>query len=113
MTAIARRPRTATRPLVTTPPDGKAFWCQRGCGDTWDTDPRLAVACPKCGAAAGAGCCRPSEHAGNFVTPHAERRRLAFELRPCRCLELWDAEHATAAAAAPAQPDLFAGMVSQ
>lgn len=75
----------------------RRFVCARGCGDSWDEDPRLVVPCPHCGAAAGVGCRRPSEHVGHFVEPHAARREAAFALNPCRCLALWDAAHATEA----------------
>lgn len=35
------------------------------------------VACPACGARAGAYCRRPSGHAGPFVEPHQQRRQVA------------------------------------
>lgn len=57
--------------------------CRR-CGDSWDRDPALAVACPKCRAMAGMGCQRPSGHG---CAVHVERDALAVELghlRPCR-----------------------------
>lgn len=66
------------------------FVCS-GCGDSWEKDPRLAVACSACGAKAGVGCRRPSEHSGGFVQPHKARRTLAFELAPCGCLAIWEA----------------------
>ena len=65
--------------------------CQ-GCGDSWDYDPRLVVACPTCPAQAGRPCQRPSGHGMGtaFMPPHAKRRKLAFEVKPCRCLALWE-----------------------
>lgn len=53
--------------------------CNR-CGQIWARDPALEVACPKCKAAIGKGCQRPSNHAGNFTAIHKERLRLAFDL---------------------------------
>lgn len=72
-------------------PEG-AIWCQRGCGDWWLTDPRLLVPCPTCRARAGSKCKRPSEH--ETAEPHAARKQLAWATHPCRCLAIWDAEHA-------------------
>jgi hypothetical protein len=72
------------------------FVCQ-GCGDSWATDPRLVVPCPVCGRGVGVNCIRPSGHYTSM--PHAERRRQAFEVQPCRCLALWE----------EANPDLVTG----
>lgn len=66
------------------------FRCEQ-CGDEWPTDPRLGVPCPTCQAPVGAGCRRPSEHAGHFVQPHAARRKAAFKVNPCACLARWEA----------------------
>lgn len=80
-----------------------AFRCLRpqpdgtiGCGDSWATDPRLAVPCPTCRQRAGVGCIRPSGHAGNFVKPHQARRDAAWALAPCACLAAWDRAHGAA-----------------
>lgn len=72
------------------------FHCLGGCGDSWDADPRLGVACPDCGARAGVPCIAPSGHtkATGFSQPHKARRTLAFSLNPCGCLAKWDREHA-------------------
>lgn len=69
------------------------FVCQ-GCGDRWAADPRLLVACTYCGARAGLGCVRPSDHRGNMVELHAARRKASFEAHPCRCLKNWEAAQA-------------------
>jgi hypothetical protein len=89
------------RDCVARPAGARRFWCHRGCGDSWDTDPRLTVACPTCRAAAGVGCHRPSEHAGHFVQPHAARRALAWARNPCSCLQLWEEAQAGAVPEAP------------
>lgn len=68
----------------------KSFTCER-CGDTWDFDPRLIVACPDCKAKVGVTCVRPSEHRTSM--PHKARRQLAFEQMPCSCLENWESTH--------------------
>jgi hypothetical protein len=49
----------------------------RGCGQTWPRDPRLEVNCPRCGAAAGTSCRRPSGHAAAEI--HVEREQLAID----------------------------------
>lgn len=69
------------------------FTCH-GCGDSWDTDPRLAVECPDCHAEPGSPCRSPSEHVcnGSFKQPHKARRELAFEQNPCSCLANWERE---------------------
>jgi hypothetical protein len=51
-------------------------YCRR-CGQTWPRDPRLEVACPRCGAAAGTSCRRPSGHAAAEI--HVEREQLAVD----------------------------------
>jgi hypothetical protein len=78
-----------------TPPDDGRFHCMRGCGDSWDKDPRLAVDCPQCGSRAGTPCRRPSEHrlSSRFADPHKARCEKSFALNPCSCLAKWDAEH--------------------
>jgi predicted nucleic acid-binding Zn-ribbon protein len=56
------------------------------CGTEWDTDPRLGVACPTCGADAGEPCRRPSEHR---CAPHVRRDRRAWdagEIEQCECV---------------------------
>ena len=68
------------------------FKCAR-CGDEFASDPRLVVDCPTCGAKAGLGCIRPSEHRGNMVQPHKRRRTLAFKQMPCSCLKNWLKSH--------------------
>jgi hypothetical protein len=50
--------------------------CRR-CGQTWPRDPRLEVDCPRCGAAAGTSCRRPSGHAAAEI--HVEREQLAVD----------------------------------
>lgn len=60
------------------------------CGQTWERDPALEVACPKCQAKVGAACVakRPSEHrlsaafAGLTTGVHAERDLLAMREVP-------------------------------
>lgn len=47
------------------------------CGETWDTDPRLAVDCPHCQQPAGSPCLRPSGHPAS--EPHREREQLAVD----------------------------------
>jgi predicted nucleic acid-binding Zn-ribbon protein len=57
------------------------FSCSR-CGEEWDTDPRLAVACPDCGAAPGLRCIRPSGHrlSSRFGgDPHRAREQAAVD----------------------------------
>lgn len=76
---------------MTTAATTKPFVC-RGCGDSWDTDPRLFAACPQCHRQAGRRCVRPSGHPSE---PHAARRRASFELAPCACLARWEARQAT------------------
>lgn len=91
------------RPSITPPNDGR-FHCLRGCGDSWDSDPRLAVPCPSCKARVGVMCDRPSGHklSGQFRNPCKERIAAAWKANPCSCLAKWDAEHA------PEQQSLFA-----
>lgn len=64
------------------------------CGTEFPRDPRLEIACPSCEAKAGQECRRPSGHVlsrkTGFADFHAKRRSLAFELFPCRCVELWE-----------------------
>lgn len=93
----------SVKSFITPSNDGR-FHCLRGCGDSWDTNPQLAVECPTCHARAGLNCIAPSEHrkSASFAQPHAARRKLAFEQAPCGCLARWDAEHTV-------QPGLFAG----
>ena len=75
------------------------FSCRR-CGQEWEKDPRLAVACVRCGAAAGVGCKRPSGHSGPFVEPHVIREQAALDsglitLCPCAIEQQeWDRAHA-------------------
>lgn len=82
------------RDCITPPNDGR-FHCLRGCGDSWDKDPRLAIACPSCGAKPGVMCKRPSEHtlSRQFREPCKARREASFAVNPCSCLAKWDAEH--------------------
>lgn len=47
------------------------------CGREWPRHPALEVECPKCGAAAGADCTRPSGHTGPLIELHIARERLA------------------------------------
>lgn len=49
------------------------------CGRQWPRHPSLEVACPKCGAAVGAGCLRPSGHSGPLIDPHVEREQRAVD----------------------------------
>ena len=49
------------------------------CGKEWPRHPALEVQCPICNAAVGAGCSRPSGHAGPLIEPHAEREQRAVE----------------------------------
>lgn len=65
----------------------KGFVCR--CGTKYRRDPRIAVPCPVCRAIAGSPCTAPSGHRGGWKL-HAPRRRLAFELQPCRCLDRWE-----------------------
>lgn len=65
------------------------FVCD-SCGDSWEKDPRLAVPCPTCGQKIGSNCRRPSGHYTSL--PHSRRRKAAFELAPCRCLAIWEAQ---------------------
>jgi hypothetical protein len=69
----------------------KPFTCH-GCGDEFDTDPRLGVACPTCAAPAGSPCKSPSGYSctTGYKQPHSPRRKLAFEQNPCSCLANWE-----------------------
>jgi hypothetical protein len=49
-----------------------------GCGQSWELHPVLEVACPQCGARAGAWCVRPSEHQAADL--HVDREQLAVDL---------------------------------
>lgn len=84
------------RECASVPGDGR-YHCLRGCGDSWERDPRVSVVCPACGAKAGTDCIAPSEHrkSRSFSQPHKARRQLAFSLNPCHCLAKWDAEHSS------------------
>jgi DNA-directed RNA polymerase subunit RPC12/RpoP len=56
------------------------------CGDEWERDPALEVACPQCGAKVGCKCKRPSQHGVWGGQPHASRDQAAMDagfLRPC------------------------------
>lgn len=66
------------------------FTCD-GCGDRFETDPRLAVECPDCHAPIGSKCRRPSEHVTDV--PHRARRALAFKQLPCSCEKNWLTKH--------------------
>ena len=46
------------------------------CGQEWDSDPALKVACPSCSADVGQKCQRPSGHKCRI---HSDRDRLALE----------------------------------
>lgn len=91
-------------------PADAPFWCHRGCGAWWRADPRLAVACPTCGAPVASPCKRPSEHTvwrGGTQAVHTARRKLAWAHDPCRCAALWEAARNDAAApVAPITTDL-------
>lgn len=91
---MARKSKRDMRDCIVPPNDGR-FHCLRGCGDSWDNDPRLSVPCPSCNAKAGVMCKRPSEHtlSGQFRQPCKARLTAAFEAHPCGCLAKWDAEH--------------------
>ncbi len=47
------------------------------CGETWERDPALEVACPTCQSPIGVQCKRPSEHG---CTIHASRDQLAMDM---------------------------------
>lgn len=60
------------------------------CGKTWDTDPRLQVPCPYCGADAGSPCQRPS---GWDCEAHADRDEAAMDaehVENCWCVNEQD-----------------------
>lgn len=52
--------------------------CRR-CGMAWPRDPALEVPCPRCAAAIGRKCRRPSQHGAFGGEPHAERDRAAMD----------------------------------
>lgn len=62
------------------------------CGVEFPRDPRLEIECPTCHAKPGQRCRRPSEHVlkVGFGDWHSARKKLAFELFPCKCLEIWE-----------------------
>jgi hypothetical protein len=87
------------------------------CGHTWPRDPCFEVACPTCGANAGAYCKRPSGHSGPMVPFHAERDLAAAAAgayahpcvpdHRCTCCEATGAPLPVTLVAEMVQPPLF------
>lgn len=79
------------------------------CGDEFPRHPALEIACSQCHAPIGKPCKRPSEHAvfrgSDGHALHAQRRKAAFEARPCSCLRKW--EEAQRTTGQRAHPSLF------
>lgn len=54
----------------------KPVTCE-ACGQTWPRHPALEVPCPRCRAAIGSPCKRPSEHTAEHF--HRQREQLAVD----------------------------------